>query len=481
VRNAYPPPITSSRWGTRTKRIVVLVILLLLGFALWHVTSVLPLIIVATLLAYLLWPVANFFESRVLFVLPFRARSLAVMLTFMVVISVFVATVIVIAPVLINQITDIGRNIPQYIEQLETGARHILSQPLTIMGRPILIDGEPIIPLDRLQSLIGDGDGEGVNLTQLENLDIAQTLGTVFGSVGGLTGPAFSVLGGAFTALINLAFLLIIMFYLMRDGERFTTALIEVTPESYRGDVRRLLHELGVVWNAYLRGQLLLCVIVGLAVYVAALVLGLPNAPILGLLAGVLEFIPNVGPIIALIPAVIIALISGSSTMPFLSGLPLALVVIAVYTVIQQIESYILVPRIMGGILNLHPVVVLIALLVGAVVGGALGVILAAPFAATLRVVGQYLYGKIFDTDPFPPVERARAEERPRLGMRVYDAVKTLIEQIHLPPMPGQLPPGWLRLNSRLPGFRDNTDGSGPVDVTDGGQAIHKPEEEKAS
>jgi predicted PurR-regulated permease PerM len=399
-----PPTMTSSRWGERTKRIVVVAALLFFIFVLWNLRGMLPLLIVATLLSYLLWPLVNLIERRFLRVLPFRARALAVLLAFLIVIAGFGLILVLIIPVLAQQFEQVGRNLPQTLEDVEQELRMLLSRPLTIAGRPVLIEGEPLILLDRFEDISGNGSSTAA---PAESFDPVQLLS---GFLENLTSPAFSVLGGAVSFVVNVAFMIVIMFYFMRDGDRFIGRAVNLVPSSYRGDVKRLLYELSLVWNAYLRGQLILSTVVGFAVYVAALVLGLPNAPIFGLLAGFLEFIPNIGPSIALVPAALTALISQSSTLPFLEGLPYALVVIAVWVGIQNFESFFLVPRVMGGSLDLHPVVVILAVIAGASIAGALGIILAAPFVATLRVFGQYLYGKVLDTDPFPnlypPVER---------------------------------------------------------------------------
>lgn len=400
MSKSTPPALTSARWGARTKRIAVIILLVLTGLALYTFADVLPLLIVSALLSYLLWPLVNIIEKRVLVVLPFEARSLAVLATFIVVIASFVLGIVLIVPVLVAQIADIADAIPAFLEDLEVSLRDFLSQPLTFNGTPVLFNGEPLVPLDRIEAVVGEDALTGV--FNGESFDLMGVLGVFMGSLGSLTGSAFSVLGGAINVVINISFMLVIMFYLMRDGSQFITHLVNVTPRPYQGDVRRLFYELGRVWNAYLRGQLTLCIAVGVAVYVAALVLGLPSAPLLGLVAGFLEFIPNIGPFLALVPAALIALVSESSTLPFLSGLPFALTVIVVWTAIQQLESIYLVPRVMGGSLDLHPVVVIIAVISGASLAGALGVILAAPFTATARVIGQYIYGKLFDTDPFP-------------------------------------------------------------------------------
>ena len=398
--SVMPPPMTSSRWGSRTKRIVALVAIVVIGFAVMNISGVLPLLIVASVLSFLLWPLANLIERHVLGIFPFQMRTLAVLLSFVVVIALFTLAIIVIVPALIAQISEVSSNLVPVVDSVVDSARNLLNRPISIGGSPVLIDGDPVIPLERLQELTGVEPG--ADILNSDSFDLTEIAGTFMGSLGGLTGPAFGVLGEAVNVVINIFFLFIIMFYFMRDGDRFIDRAVSLAPPSYQGDMRRFFFELGQVWNAYLRGQLILSVTVGLAVYIAALVLGLPNAPILGLLAGLLEFIPNLGPIVAAAPAVTIALLSESSTFPFLFGLPFALVVAATYVVIQQVESYYMVPRVMGGSLNLHPVVVIIALLIGASVAGALGVILAAPLTATLRLVWTYIYGKLFDVDPFP-------------------------------------------------------------------------------
>jgi predicted PurR-regulated permease PerM len=210
---------------------------------------------------------------------------------------------------------------------------------------------------------------------------------TFLSSVQNLSGPAFSFVGGAFNTVINSIFLIMLTFYLLKDGDRFIASTIELVPADYQSDAKRLFGALGDVWAAYLRGQLLLCLV--------------PNALLLGVLAGVLEFIPNLGPLIALIPAAFLALFSTSTTFPNLEGFVFMLVVIVVWTMLQNLESVFLVPRIIGDSLDLHPVVVMVAVLVGAAIAGALGVILAAPFVASGRVIARYLYGKLTNTNPF--------------------------------------------------------------------------------
>jgi len=129
-------------------------------------------------------------------------------------------------------------------------------------------------------------------------------------------------------------------------------------------------------------------------------IVGVRNALILGIIAGVLEIIPNIGPTVAAIPAVLIAYFQGSAHLPLSNGW-FALLVIGLYVVIQQLENNILVPRIIGRSLNLHPLVVIIGVIAGASLAGILGIFLAAPILASLRVVGNYVYSRLLDLEPF--------------------------------------------------------------------------------
>jgi predicted PurR-regulated permease PerM len=380
---SLPPPLSSPPWSSRTKRIVVLIVLVIGGILLWQVADVLPILIVSAVLSFLLYPLVDSLER----VFGGR-RMLAIFAAFLFVFLLFVVAVLVIFPSLFRELQAFLDNLPTVIEEARASLELSLNQPITILG-------QTVVPLEQInQFFAASQNGETP-----QNIDL---IGTAQAFVGSLTGPAFSIVGTAFRALINVIFLMTLIFYMLRDGRRFYNAIVEFTLPGYRDDARRLLYELGQVWNAYLRGQLLLSLFIGVVVFIVATILGVPNPLVLGLISGVLEFVPNLGPLLALIPAALLALVSQSSTLPFLEGPTFALVVIVVWTVIQNVEAIILVPRIMGGSLNLHPVVVIVGVLAGASFGGALGVVLAAPVIASGRLLGHYIYGKVIDQSVFP-------------------------------------------------------------------------------
>jgi predicted PurR-regulated permease PerM len=141
-------------------------------------------------------------------------------------------------------------------------------------------------------------------------------------------------------------------------------------------------------------------------------ILGLRFSLVIGLIAGLLEFVPIFGPIVAGLMAVLVALFQGGNWWG-LAPWAYALIVLVVFVVIQQLENNILVPRIIGGTLNLSPVVVLLGALAGGIVAGALGLLLAAPALATLRLWLGYVYRKVVGLETWP---RPALLPRPKRG-----------------------------------------------------------------
>jgi predicted PurR-regulated permease PerM len=190
----------------------------------------------------------------------------------------------------------------------------------------------------------------------------------------------------------------------------------------------RLWNEIRSVWAAFFRGQFILGLLVGSIVGVGTAKLGVPGALVMGILAGLLEALPNIGPVLAAVPAVILALLQGSSVLD-VSNLVFALIVGGFYFGVQQLENNIIVPRLIGQAVELPPVLVMAGVAVGASAGGILGAFLAVPIMATGRVVAQYTYNKLLSRPPFPPkatspVRGGRAAQ-PSLGLVAWSTKTT--------------------------------------------------------
>jgi predicted PurR-regulated permease PerM len=229
-----------------------------------------------------------------------------------------------------------------------------------------------------------------------------------------------SVAGATAQAVGVLVVILVLGYYMLIDFGELDDSFVGMVPRAYRADFRRLLDETGLVWNAFFRGQLLLGLIVGGLVAVVLTILGVRFSLVLGLIAGVLEFVPIFGPAIAGLISVLVALFQGSNWWG-LSVWAFGGIVLVVFVLIQQVENNILVPRIIGHSLNLHPILVLLGALVGGLLAGVLGLLLAAPSVATLRLWLGYVYRKVVGLETWPrPVvgpRPARRRKKPRFRL----------------------------------------------------------------
>ncbi|MBK8433117.1 MAG: AI-2E family transporter [Chloroflexi bacterium] len=237
--------------------------------------------------------------------------------------------------------------------------------------------------------------------------------GAVSQQILGYINPIISSVGSslgqiAIMAIETLGWFIFIIFtaiYVSNDIPRMGSLIGDVaTLPGYREDAERLWRDFGRIWNAYLRGQAILGIIIFVVVAAVLGALGVQNALVLGLISGLLEFIPMVGPIIGTGAAVVVAFFQPENYLG-LGPVQFTLVVLAVMLVGQQVENSVLVPRIVGDALDLHPILVLVGAIMGSSLGGILGAILAAPVIASIKLVGTYAWRKMFDLDPFPMPE----------------------------------------------------------------------------
>jgi predicted PurR-regulated permease PerM len=371
---------TSPPWNKTTKRSAVIGLVIVLVLVLYRIRGIMPPIILSVVVAYVVEPIVNFLYERMRL-----KRPAAIAVIYLTIIAIFIAIPLFTIPQVVAQATSLVNNAPEYVIQLG----ELLERPIQI-GPYVIPTNE--LPLEQAYQAISE------NL-----LNILQTVGTqslsIFGSVASAT---LSTL--AWTLVI-----LVVSFYMVKDRRQLTGSVVDLFPVEYRNDLRLLGREISLTWNAFLRGQLILFAIMGVSIFLLATIIGLPNALLLGLISGLAEFIPNLGAALAAIPAVLIAFFQhdaswlGSQMSPFW----FAVVVLGLYVLAQQIENLVLVPRVIGRSLNLHPMVVFIGAIAGASVGGIVGVLLAAPLLATGRLIVLYVFRKLYDLPPFPEADMA--------------------------------------------------------------------------
>jgi len=204
------------------------------------------------------------------------------------------------------------------------------------------------------------------------------------------------------TSVSVLWFLVIIVsvHLFMSEWPRMRLALISLAPADYQNDMHELYARLREVWMAYLRGQIVLMVVVGIVFTIAWTIMGIPGALVLGVLAGLFTLIPDVGPFLAVAVAVAVALLEGSSWIP-LSNALVAVIVFLVYLVLINLKNFLLRPYIMGRSLHMNEGLIFISIMIATILEGIMGALLVVPLLASMIVIYRYLQRRILGLPPF--------------------------------------------------------------------------------
>lgn len=215
----------------------------------------------------------------------------------------------------------------------------------------------------------------------LLGVDVAGQVSGLVSRLFGAFAQAISVFQyvlGLASGLLDVLMILLLALYLTTDGPRIGRYLLAFLPPDRQEQAVRATARIFERLGGWVSGQLILCVIIGVMAWVGLTVIGVPYAVVLALIAGIMEAVPNVGPIISAVPAILVAALYS----PFQ-----ALMVLVLYIVIQQLENYVIVPRVMSKAVELHPLAVLLALMVGGELMGVLGAVLAVPVTAAISVI----------------------------------------------------------------------------------------------
>lgn len=373
-----PPTHESPLWSRSTKILVIVIALLLLALLAQRFQSLIGQIVMAGMLAYILNPIINLIDRHLSL-----KRSGVIILVYLLLAVVLIWVLISLGVAAYQQISTFIDLIPRLISDVVD-----LIGDLTSRTEPIVIGGFSIEPGTIPWSSIAD---QIVGLVEPTLRQGGQFLGQFAATTIGWLGTMF--------------FVFMISVYLANEIPQLSSYVGAFAQQpGYRQDAERLMREIGRIWSAYLRGQVILGLIIFVVVWMGLLILGVQNALALGLLAGLLEFIPNLGPVISALVAVVVAFFQPENYLG-LPGWQYALAVLALMVIIQQLENTVLVPRIVGEALDLHPILVILGVFMGGAIAGILGAVLAAPVLATIKLLGIYTWRKIFDLPPFPEPE----------------------------------------------------------------------------
>lgn len=352
------------RWSPLTK---IVISLLLLAFAIYlldRFSIVLAPFVLAVILAYILNPLVNRLHQG----FGLR-RSLAVLIAYLLVLAVLLTVPLVILPPLADQFTSLNLDIQRFIEQLEA-----------VLGKQYSIAGRYTLDVDAL---------------------IRQVVGSLQGLLEPVFGQTLELVVEIISSVVWLIFIVVVSIYLILDGPTLRAWLESLVPPVYRPDYLRIRDEIGEIWGAFFRGQIVLALVVFIIFSVMGLLLGLRFSLAMAVFAGLLEFLPSIGHGIWLFVASLLAFFGGSTWLP-LPNWAFLLIVVGLHLVYQQFDLNYLIPRIIGRSVHLRPVVVILGIVAGAALAGVLGILLAAPSIASLRVLMRYVYANLFDMEPFP-------------------------------------------------------------------------------
>jgi predicted PurR-regulated permease PerM len=204
----------------------------------------------------------------------------------------------------------------------------------------------------------------------------------------------FSVFPRAFSGLISLIIFLFSAFYFLKEGKSMIERGLNFVPNDYKVEVEILLRRINSVLGGYLRGQIFLVFFVVLVLFICLTILGVKFALILAVFSGFAEIVPIIGPLVAVTVAALIGFLGGTANFG-LSPIQLAVAIIIIYTVVRQVQDYFVTPYVMGKITQLHPLIILFAVIAGGHTAGIIGLILAVPIAGVVKIIFEYSLDKI--------------------------------------------------------------------------------------
>lgn len=305
-------------------------------------------ILIAGFLYYLLNPLVNLLMKMGV------KRLAAIALIFILLIGIIVLIFMSIIPNLVEQLVSLARNIPGFISNMQTWLQELANNATRF---PLFKE----LDVDKY----------------ISNLDVSA--GSIIQqSLTGVTNGLGSVIGKITTIVLLLVTVPFILFYMLKDGEKLVPNIERLFPEKQRENIKGLLQQLNKTLSDYISGQAIECLFVGTFTFLGYLLIGVDYAFLFGVIAGLTNLIPYLGPYLGLAPALIYT---------FFDSPTRALLCIVVVIIVQQIDGNVIYPNVIGKSLNIHPLTIILILLVAGNLSGILGVFLGVPVYTILRTL----------------------------------------------------------------------------------------------
>ncbi len=366
--------------NTRTRTLLTLFILAVLAWVVLSATTALVPFLLGALVAYILLPLVNFLDAHMPKFIRGRrfARGLSIVIVYLFVLGLVVGIMAYFVPLVTSQAKALGGQLPKLWNEVQSLLTYDLEDLLA--GISPQIQETIRTNVEGALNSVVDAAQRGVIRT------VTQLSATISFVIGMVIVPIWT-------------------FYVLHDNRYIARSFYELLPDSIREDARCILTIIDELLSSYLRGRLLVCLIVGIAATIVMFIFGIDMAVLLGTIAGVTEIIPVFGPYIGALAPVLIALIDRPIR---------ALWVALSFAAIQQVENLFLTPRISGHSVRFHPAMVMVIVVIGAELAGIWGLILGVPLAAVSRDVARYLYLRTSEQGATPEmaIETLRASRR---------------------------------------------------------------------
>ena len=314
-------------------------------------------VLIAGFLFYILNPVVAFMTNRLKI-----KRIFAIMLVFLLLVAALVLIIGSIIPQLVLQLSQLANAMPDVVKQVESWAQELQQN-------------------DFINQVFTQ-----IDLTkQLDSMNLSYGK-IIQGFLSGLSSSLGSIVGSIATTTMTLVTAPFILFYMLKDGDKILPNVAKVVPEKRREQVKKLLVDMNKTLSNYISGQAIECIFVGTFTFLGYWLVGVDYAFLFGMIAGVTNLIPYLGPYLGLLPAVLVTVFTDPVK---------ALLCCVVVLVVQQLDGNIIYPNVIGKSLAIHPLTIIIVLLVGGNIAGLLGIFLGVPFYAICRTVVLFVVSLI--------------------------------------------------------------------------------------
>lgn len=334
--------------GKFLRFVIVLFFLVVIGWLIYTLREIITIIIIASLIAYIFDPLASYIEAKGF------SRTSATTFIFILVFVVIGVSAWFLLPALYDEIFTLQRNLnpggaSEFIITIETFLKNNFS------------------------------------FLDVESLNLDQKINNLLSS---LADQLLSILANAISIISVIVIIPFVVFFLLKDGRNMKKVFISYIPNRYFEMTLNIIHKIDTQLGSYLRGQITEAFVVGVLATLALWILDVQYYIVIGVFAGLANMIPYIGPVAGMIPALIVSIINGGEV-------TLLLYIILAFGIVQLVDNILVQPLVLSRSVNLHPLVIVLAVLIGGKIFGLLGMLLAVPTAGILKVTSSEMYNGI--------------------------------------------------------------------------------------